>query len=99
MSETISSGGFSSASEYRRNWSKGGVEVRAPSLVLPSEAVALPDVGPAIAAAVFPRTALKAGNLAQRVPLGRRRLAEQKPDGLPNGRQSRDTERARSTHQ
>ena len=56
---------------------EGRVEVRAPALVLPGEAVALPHVGPAIAAAVLARAALEAVALARGVRLGRRRLAQQ----------------------
>ena len=54
-----------------------GVEVGAPSLVFPGEVVALPDVGPAVAARVFTRAALEAVRLAGRVGLDRRRLAQQ----------------------
>ena len=53
------------------------VEVGAPPLVLPGEAAALPHVGPAVAAGVLARAALEAVDLAGRVGLRRRRLAEQ----------------------
>ena len=53
-----------------------GVKVRLAPLVLPSEAVALPHVGPPISAGVLARAAFEAVVLAGRVGLGRRRLAE-----------------------
>ena len=56
---------------------EGGVEVGAPSLVLPGEVVALPDVRPAVAARVLARAPLEAVRRAGRVGLDRRRLAQQ----------------------
>ena len=53
------------------------VEVRALTLVLPGEVVALPDIGPAVAAGVLPRAPLEAVPLARRVRIGRRRLVQQ----------------------
>ena len=47
------------------------------ALVLPREAVPLPDIGPAVAAGVLARTALEAVALASGIGLGRRRLTEQ----------------------
>ena len=55
---------------------EGGVKVRLAPLVLPSEAVALPHVGPAIAAGIFARATFEAVVFAGRVGLGRCRLAE-----------------------
>ena len=54
-----------------------GVEVFPLPLVLPGEVVALPDVGPAVAAGVLASAPLEAVSLAARVGLGWRRLAEQ----------------------
>ena len=53
------------------------VEVGVFALVLPGKAVALPHVGPTVAARVLARAALEAVGLAGRVGLRRRRLAEQ----------------------
>ena len=53
------------------------VQVGAPALVFPGEAMALPHIGPAVAAAVLARPALEAIALARRVGFRRRRLAEQ----------------------
>ena len=54
-----------------------GVKVRPAPLVLPREAVALPHVGPAVAAGVLACPALEAVVLAGRVDLGRCRLSKQ----------------------
>ena len=56
---------------------KRGVEVRALALVFSGEVVALPDIGPAVAAPVLARAPLEAVRLAGRIGLGRRRLAQQ----------------------
>ena len=56
---------------------EGGVEVGAPALVFPGEAVALPHIGPALAARILARAALEAIGLPRRVRLRRRRLAQQ----------------------
>ncbi|MDE0070733.1 MAG: hypothetical protein OXO48_13530 [Caldilineaceae bacterium] len=56
---------------------EGGVEVFMRPFVFPGEAVALPYVSPAAAAAVLARTALEAVALAGGVVLGWRRLVEQ----------------------
>ena len=53
------------------------VQVGAVALVLPGEVVALPDVGPAVAAGVLAGATLEAVGVAGRVGLGRGRLAEQ----------------------
>ena len=53
------------------------VEVGAPPLVFPGEVVALPDVGPAVAAGVPARSSLEAVRLTRRVGIGRRRLVQQ----------------------
>ena len=52
------------------------VEVGPPSLVFPGEVVALPDVGPAVAAGV-PACPLEVVRLTRWVGLGRRRLVQQ----------------------
>ena len=49
---------------------EGGVEVFVLALVLPGEAVAPPDVGPAAAAGVFARAAFEAVALPARVVFG-----------------------------
>ena len=49
---------------------EGGVEVRPLALVLPCEVVALPDIGPAVAARVLAGAPLEAVRLAGRVRLG-----------------------------
>ena len=53
------------------------VEVGAPPLVFPGEVVALPDVGPAVAAGVSARSSLEAVRLTRRVGVGWRRFAQQ----------------------
>ena len=53
------------------------VEIRPLALVFPREVVALPDVGPAVAAGVPARSSLEAVRVPGRVGLGWRRLAEQ----------------------
>ena len=50
--------------------SEGGVQIGALALVLPSEVMALPDVGPAVAAGLLARAALEAVTLAGRVGFG-----------------------------
>ena len=55
---------------------RGARSARLP-LVLPGEVMALPDVGPAVAAGVLARAPLETVRLARRVRLGRRRLAQQ----------------------
>ena len=52
------------------------VEVGAPPLVLPGEVVALPDVGPAVAAGVPARSSLEAVRLTRRVGVGWSRFAQ-----------------------
>ena len=54
-----------------------GVEVGAVALVFPGEAVAFPDVGPAVTARVLPGAAFEAIRRAGRVGLGRRRFIQQ----------------------
>ena len=56
---------------------EGRVEVGVLPLVLPGEAMPLPHVGPAVAAAVLARSALEAVVLAGGVGLGRGQLAEE----------------------
>ena len=53
------------------------VEVGAPPLVFPGEVVALPDVGPAVAAGVPARSSLEAVRLTRRVGVGWRQFAQQ----------------------
>ena len=53
------------------------VEVGVFALVLPGKATALPDIGPAVATSVLPRTTLEAIVFAGRVGLRRCRLAQQ----------------------
>ena len=53
------------------------VEIGAPPLVFPGEVVALPDVGPAVAAGVPARSSLEAVRLTRRVGVGWRRFAQQ----------------------
>ena len=77
MSETISSGGFSSASAYWRSWLKAASRSLVLALILPGEAVAFPDVGPTAAAGVLARAALEAVALAAGVVLCRRRFSQQ----------------------
>ena len=77
MSETISSGGFSSASAYSRSCPNAASRSPRCPLVLPGEVVALPHVRPAVSARVLPGAGLEAVRLAGRVRLGRRRFAEQ----------------------
>ena len=57
------------------------VEVGAPPLVFPGEVVALPDVGPAVAAGVPARSSLEAVRLTRRVGVGWRRFAQRSADG------------------
>ena len=54
-SHTISSGGFSSASEYWRSWSEAASRLLPGLLYSPGEMMPLLHVGPAIAAGVFTR--------------------------------------------
>ena len=56
---------------------EGGVQVFVLALVLPGEAVPLPDIGPAAAAGVLAGAALEAVARAARVVLRRGRLAQQ----------------------
>ena len=56
---------------------EGGVEIGVTALVLPGEVVALPYVGPAVAAGVLAGPALEAVMLAGRIGLGRRGLAQE----------------------
>ena len=56
---------------------ESGVQVGALALVLPGEVVALPDVGPAVAAGVLARAALEAVTRAGRVGFGGGWLAQQ----------------------
>ena len=56
---------------------EGGVEVFVLALVLPGEAVPLPDIGPAAAAGVLAGTAFEAVALPARIVLRRRRLTQQ----------------------
>jgi hypothetical protein len=56
---------------------EGGLQVLPLALVLPAEAGAAPDVGPAVAAAGLGRAILEGEPLADRVGLGRRGLVEQ----------------------
>ena len=56
---------------------EGRVEVRAPPLVLPGEAMPLPDVGPAVAARVLAGAAFKAIRCARRVGLSRCRFVQE----------------------
>ena len=55
---------------------EGGVQVGVGAFVFPGEVVALPHVGPAVAARVLPRAALEAVALAGGVGFDRRRLVE-----------------------
>ena len=56
---------------------EGGVQILVFALVLPCEAVAFPDIGPAAAAGVFARAALKAVALPAGVVFRRRRFIQQ----------------------
>ena len=67
VSQTTSSGGFSSASWYLQELPVGRVEVLVLALVLPAEEALLPDVGPALAAGRLRRAALEGEPLALRV--------------------------------
>ena len=53
------------------------IKVGALAFVLPGEAVALPDVGPAVAARVFANATFKAIRRARRIGLSRRRLVQE----------------------
>jgi hypothetical protein len=53
------------------------LEARAGALVLPGEEAALPDVGPAVAAAVLARAPLEREPVALRIDLRRLRVLEQ----------------------
>ncbi len=53
------------------------IKVGALALVLPGKAVALPDVGPAVAARVFASTTFKAIRRARRIGLSRRRFVQE----------------------
>ena len=77
MSQTTSSGGFSRASRYLQELLVGGVEVLVLALVLPAEEAALPDVGPAVAAAALRGAPLEGEPLAVGVGLGGLGVAEQ----------------------
>ena len=57
---------------------EGGVQIGVPALVLPSEVVAFPDVGPAVAAGILACAAFEAVAVADRVCFHRRRFAEQR---------------------
>ena len=68
MSDTISSGGFSSATAYCSSWLNAALSrLRARALVFPAEAALAPDIGPAFAAAGLARALLKREPFALRV--------------------------------
>ena len=77
MSETISRGGFSSASAYCRNWSNAASRLACFPLYSHAKQWRFPHVRPAFASGVLQRAALEAVAVPLGVRLRRSRLAEQ----------------------